>query len=154
MYCVEYTHREKSGRTFTKVYLEIISLAHGVPCDSYVSVFFSALWMLIISIFMWLRKQEIFYPKTHAHGCACKTHFKFIRMSCVSPKVVSVCDLRPLPTYPHLPEKPDWSARPGPFPYEGEPQVCEVQKGLVWAWFPKCLWPLVSAPTPSPSFIL
>lgn len=52
-----------------------------------------------------------------------QTHFKVVRMSYVSPKVVNVCDLGQFPTHPDFPEKPDWSALLGPFLPEGEPHT-------------------------------
>ena len=56
------------------------------------------------------KTMNLIYPQTHARWACMQNSFQ--RMSCFPPKVISVCDLRPLPY------SPDWSVLPGPFPLE------------------------------------
>lgn len=74
------------------------------------------------------KTMNLIYPQTHAHWACMKNSFQ--RMSCFFPKVISVCDLRPLPYLPKL-VCSAWSLPPG------EAQIHGFQKDLALGLIPQ-----------------
>ena len=151
--------QKKAWKEILQNTLEIVSLAYrvlGDSCISYINHFsvfsvFSVFSECFI-IFIWQKKsQEFFFPTNTCTWECMQTHFK---MSCVSPKVVSVCDLGQFPTHPHFSEKTDWSALLVPSSLKGSPRSVGFRKAWNGLILQMTMADLASPPTASSSPIL